>query len=69
MNLQSVETLVNKARNHYRLNKDASHPLIEGAEAAIARASPRVLAEALDAGFLVHPAGTAHFYILLVPRK
>jgi hypothetical protein len=70
MRLTDIETLTNRARNHYRLNRDPGHPSIESAEARINTQAPAVvLSQAVRAGFLAHPAGTAHFYILLDPRR
>jgi hypothetical protein len=70
MTLTDIESAVNKARNHYRLNRDPGHPSIESAEARVnAQAPAVVLSQAVRAGFLTHPAGTAHHYILLIPGR
>lgn len=69
MNLLDIESLTNRARNHYRLNRDPGHPTIEKAESRINAEAPAVvLSQAVTAGFLYHPAGTAHYYVALCPR-
>jgi hypothetical protein len=70
LHLTDIESMVARARNHYRVNRDPGHPTIEKAEDRINADTPAVtLAKGVEAGYLVHPAGTAHFYILLTPPR
>lgn len=66
--LDTIERMVAKARNNYKANRDPQAEGIIRAENSInTHADAVMLGRAVQARFLVHPAGTSRFYILLTP--